>query len=753
MFTNLGLVAITRIFSILMVMTSITIIVSAFFVEKHIVVINDTWELYQTDLSEKARLEGALHSAIGYGGVIHGFKNYILRSEEKYKKHAELKIGAAIAILEQYRTLELTTAEVVAIEDILSVLEAYDSAIISTQKMLTQGYNITNIDQNVKIDDQPAIRGLKSLRQEVVSTQNKNHALSKSRLVADLRSALGYGGMIHKFKNHILRHNDVHGDDVKEAMQLNDIKAAIKSAQYAIYQYREISPTEVETLALNDIESTISHYLSNLENIHNLIKQNNDIKNLDQAVKVNDAPALRGLQLLDSEISQQLTVRSTDVSHSLALVGKAISLGKWASIITVLVVMIIAIILIRYAVIQPITRLIQNMSSLAENKLDTEITDHNMHNEIGQMASTVLIFKDNMISQQQSERALAKANQGLEQQLEDNKQLRQQSEEQTNKALLMSEYMIEARNASEEAMARAEKDELFVSSVLNAVRDGIITISAKGIVEIFNPGAEDIFGYKSFEVLGKNISMLMPEPDKSQHDSYLQNFLNGKSNRDQSLIMEQIGQRKNGETFPIAISLNTIKIADEIKITGVIRDVTERKKWEEQIQRLAMTDPLTGLANRHQYEIYLEDAIKHVKRFKMDFALVLLDLDKFKPVNDTYGHPIGDELLKKVAEILLACCREVDKVARLGGDEFAIILYGVNKPEDAVIPAQKIIEQLSTPLLIENHSIQIGASMGISVYPTDSTDMEAIQRMADEALYLSKEEGRNTYRFYKEISE
>jgi len=735
-----------------MVMTSITIIVSAFFVEKHIVVINDTWELYQTDLSEKARLEGALHRAIGYGGVIHEFKNYILRGEDKYKRHAELKIGAAIAILEQYRILELTTAEKVAIEDILSVLESYDSALISTQNMLNQGHNITNIDQSVKIDDQPALRGLKSLRQEVVSSQNKNHALSKSRLVADLRSALGYGGMIHQFKNYILRHNDVHGDDVKEAVQLNDIKAAIKSTQYAIYQYREISPTEVETLALNDIESTISQYLSNLENIHDLIKLNNDIKNLDQAVKVNDAPALRGLQLLDSEISQQLTLRSTDVSHSLALVGKAISLGKWTSIITVLVVMIIAIILVRYAVIQPITRLIKNMSSLAENKLDTEITDHNMHNEIGQMASTVLIFKDNMISQKQSERALAKANQGLEQQLQDNKQLRQQSEEQTNKALLMSEYMIEARNASEQAMAKAESDELFVSSVLNAVRDGIITISAEGIVEIFNPGAEDIFGYKSFEVMGKNISMLMPEPDKSQHDSYLQKFLNGKSNRDQSLILEQIGQRKNGETFPIAISLNTIKIADEIKITGVIRDVTERKKWEEQIQRLAMTDPLTGLANRHQYEIYLEDAIKYVKRFKMDFALILLDLDKFKPVNDTYGHPIGDELLKKVAKTLLTCCREVDKVARLGGDEFAIILYGIKSPEDAVIPAQKIIDQLSVPLLIEGHRIQIGASMGISVYPTDSQDIEELQRMADEALYLSKEEGRNTYRFYSKIS-
>ena len=751
MFTHLKLTTFTWIIEVLMAFTAVTIIVSAFFIEKNIIVINDNWELYQSDLSEKSRLEGALRGAIGFGGMIHDFKNYVLRSNEDYKEYAESHLGAAKAILKQYNALELTSSETIAVEDILTVLNAYNEAIHKTQEMIGQGHSISDIDQMVKVNDQPAIRGLKVLRHEVVSKQDNDHQLTKSRLVADLRAALGYNGMIHKFKNYILRHKELQNDAIKDAMLTDEIVGKIKDAQDSISQYRQLTPTEAEKLALSDIESTLTHYLNNLTNIHRLIKQHKFIKNIDAAVKVDDTPALRGLQILEREINRQLTTRSTDVSKALILVNRAIILGKWASIFTIVFAMFIAVMLLRYTVIRPILKLTKNMMRLTDNKLDTEISGHQTQNEIGKMARTVLVFKTNMIKQQQSEQALSKANKGLEQQVNENKRLREQSEEQTSKALLMSEYMVDARNASEKAMAKAEKDELFVSSILNAVRDGIITISAKGIIEAFNPGAEDIFGYKAFEVMGKNISQLVPEPVKSAHDGYLAKFARGESTRDQTKPLEGIAQRKNGETFPAEVSLNTILIAGEIKITGVVRDVTERKKWEEQIERLAMTDPLTGLANRNQYQQRLLEAVKYAQRFKTQFSLLLLDLDKFKPVNDTYGHPAGDALLQQVAKVLINSCREVDTVARLGGDEFAIILSGINTLEDAAIPAKKLIDKLSLPFVIEKNNIQIGTSIGISNYPNDSTDIEELQRMADQALYISKQEGRNTYRFYSEI--
>jgi len=736
----------------MMALSAGMISVSAFFVENKIAVINDTWEIYQSDLSEKPRLESILHGAIGYGGMIHHFQNYVLRNDDKYKEYTESNLGAATATLNQYKALELTKAELVAIEDIFSVFDAYKIAIKKTQLMIAQGQSISDIEHSVKVNDQPAIRGLKVLRQEVLAIQKTDSKFSKSRLIADLRSALGYNGMIHKFKNYILSHQEIQGDEQKNIRLTNEIREKIKLAQETIQQYRQLLPTEAEKLALSDIESTIAQYSMHFSNLHNLLNQQQSISNIDQSIKVDDAPALRGLQVLDHEINQQLTIRSNAVTKALEVVKTIILLGKSASIFTVLIIMFMTIILIRCTVMQPIHNLTHAMIQLAGNNIDTEITGHQLQNEIGQMARAVMIFKANMIQQKQSEQALAESNKGLQQQLIENKDLRQQSEQQTNKALLMSEYMVEARNASEKAMAKAEKGELFVSAILNAVRDGIITISAQGIIETFNPGAEDIFGYRSYEVMGKNISMLMPEPSKSAHDGFLENYSNGKSTRDQTKPLEQIALRKNGETFPVEVALNTVSFADGIKITGVMRDITDRKKWETQIKRLAMTDPLTGLANRNQYEHRLLEAVKHAKRFKTHFALILIDLDKFKPVNDTYGHPVGDALLQLVSEILLTSCREVDTVARLGGDEFAIILSAITEVENAAKPANKLIKKLSTPLQIENNSIQIGASMGISTYPNDSIDLEELQRMADQALYIAKEEGRNTYRFYSKIS-
>ena len=128
---------------------------------------------------------------------------------------------------------------------------------------------------------------------------------------------------------------------------------------------------------------------------------------------------------------------------------------------------------------------------------------------------------------------------------------------------------------------------------------------------------------------------------------------------------------------------------------------------------------------------------------------MLLDLDKFKPVNDRYGHQVGDLLLQHVANTLLASCRETDTVARLGGDEFAIILPSSNHPLDTGPLSQRILKEISKPIVIEEHSIQIGISIGISRFPDNTDDLEVLQTQADEALYQAKENGRNTFRCFK----
>jgi diguanylate cyclase (GGDEF)-like protein/PAS domain S-box-containing protein len=185
-----------------------------------------------------------------------------------------------------------------------------------------------------------------------------------------------------------------------------------------------------------------------------------------------------------------------------------------------------------------------------------------------------------------------------------------------------------------------------------------------------------------------------------------------------------------------------------VEIEGIVIDITERKAAEEQIARLARSDGLTGLANRATFMERLRQLYAAAKRGAPHFAVLYLDLDRFKPVNDTLGHPIGDRLLQEVAQRLRECTRQSDLVARLGGDEFAILQAELSELANASELATKLLEALSAPFVIEGHGIRIGASIGISPFNAESDSSEVLLSRADIALYRAKEEGRGQFRFH-----
>jgi diguanylate cyclase (GGDEF)-like protein len=178
-------------------------------------------------------------------------------------------------------------------------------------------------------------------------------------------------------------------------------------------------------------------------------------------------------------------------------------------------------------------------------------------------------------------------------------------------------------------------------------------------------------------------------------------------------------------------------------------DVTERKRAEERIVFMARHDALTGLPNRLLFAERIDQAISVIDRSGDGFAILSLDLDQFKKVNDTLGHPVGDELLRAVAERLISCVREVDTVSRLGGDEFAILQCGLEKPEQAANLARRVVEVLSAPYDIEGQPVTISVSIGISVAPGDGASYDILLKNADVALYLAKADGRATWRFFE----
>jgi len=210
-------------------------------------------------------------------------------------------------------------------------------------------------------------------------------------------------------------------------------------------------------------------------------------------------------------------------------------------------------------------------------------------------------------------------------------------------------------------------------------------------------------------------------------------------------------RRKNGECFPVWLSITAV-CSDEGGVTHYVAthtDITLRKAAEDDIKQLAFYDPLTGLPNRRLLQDRLHQAMSQAKRERGRLALLFLDLDKFKPVNDAFGHQTGDELLQAVAQRLQACVRESDTVARLGGDEFVAVLEDVKGPESAAKVAREFVRLLNQPFVVAaGQEARIGASVGIAMFPTDGDSTEILLQHADAALYRAKAAGRNTYRFH-----
>lgn len=299
-----------------------------------------------------------------------------------------------------------------------------------------------------------------------------------------------------------------------------------------------------------------------------------------------------------------------------------------------------------------------------------------------------------------------------------------------------------------------EKSQSQLLAIIHHVMDGIIMINESGEILGFNPAAEKIFGHLQQDVLGKNVHMLMPEPFKSEHDSYIRRYLRTGDAGEKRIIgvpgREVTAIRKNGKQFPMELSVSEMPLREERYFVGVFRDITERKLAEQKIEHLAHHDYLTGLPNRALFMDRLEQSLSLAKRGNHKTAILFLDLDSFKCINDTLGHQTGDLLLQEVAIRLKKVVRDSDTVARAGGDEFILVLNDVGSHENASLAAKNIIAALSEPFALAGQSCHMGGSIGISLFPDDARDSATLLIQADEAMYAAKRNGKNTYRFFRD---
>ncbi|RFC37367.1 MAG: PAS domain S-box-containing protein/diguanylate cyclase (GGDEF) domain-containing protein [Candidatus Nitrotoga sp. LAW] len=307
------------------------------------------------------------------------------------------------------------------------------------------------------------------------------------------------------------------------------------------------------------------------------------------------------------------------------------------------------------------------------------------------------------------------------------------------------DYFIEV---IEDITARKEATEqlrLF-ARIFDTINEGVVVTDSSNNIVSVNPAFSAITGYSAAEAIGKNPRILHSGlMDKSFYDKMWQSIQ--KNGRWQGEITDR---RKNGESYVEWLSISTMKDArgEFSHYIAVVSDISERKAAEERIVYIAQHDFLTNLPNRMMLHDRLTQAIAHAGREQRKVAVMFLDLDRFKGVNDTLGHLVGDKLLKIVAGRISSVARTSDTVSRLGGDEFAVMLPYIENTDDIATIAVKLLASIAGPCVIDGNEIEVTTSIGISVFPEDGNDSESLIAHADAAMYQAKGSGRNNYQFF-----
>lgn len=302
-------------------------------------------------------------------------------------------------------------------------------------------------------------------------------------------------------------------------------------------------------------------------------------------------------------------------------------------------------------------------------------------------------------------------------------------------------FDIRARLANEKILKQ-------MASVFENTGDGIVITDADSLIINANAAFEEITGYTLEEVRGKSTDLYQ----SGRHSKEFYADMNRTVLETGHWSGEHMGRRKDGKIYTEWLTVSKVTNGDGAvsNYVYVFSDISRLKDSQRQLDRLTYLDTLTELPNRRMFMMRLEHAIEQSRRRNQSLAVIVLDLDNFKHINDGLGHKIGDQLLQSVARVLADVLRSEDTIARLGGDEFALLLEYISSPDSATVLAAKLIKQLDQPLMLDDHQIRITSSIGICFFPQDGEDTETLMRNADAAMYRAKEEGRNCYHFYTE---
>ncbi|MFZ2300290.1 MAG: EAL domain-containing protein [Gallionella sp.] len=316
--------------------------------------------------------------------------------------------------------------------------------------------------------------------------------------------------------------------------------------------------------------------------------------------------------------------------------------------------------------------------------------------------------------------------------------------------VLSSGEDITGRKRAERALMESSER---LHAVIETALDAVVQMDDGGVITGWNAQAEKIFGWPREEAIGRMMSeTIIPPQYREAHVQGMKRFLSTGAGSILNSRVELLGLRRDGREFPVELAVVPIKAsgktADKYEFSAFIRDITQKKESEDLIWKQANFDALTGLPNRHMFFDRLAQETRKADRTGLTMALLYIDLDRFKEINDTLGHSMGDKLLVETARRIGACVRETDTVARPGGDEFIIILTELNEASRIDALTQNILHELAEPFQLGSEVVYLSASIGITLYPHDAAGMEELVKNADQAMYAAKNTGRNRFSYF-----
>ena len=616
--------------------------------------IDSLWDGFQTSHSHKARALNALYSEIGYGGMIHNFKNYLIRHQPENADAVKSSLGGAKAAIALYRSLELNQSEKEALTAVEANLAAYENVLPVIEALIEKSQTVRSIDQQVKVSDEAALKGLRVLLEQ----GQLEHAGSTSRaeVVSQIRRALGFGGMIHQFKNAILR-------DDKDA--LDRASEALNKANLSIEKYLAFDLNSKELLAIRNIQNVLSNYSTKIHNAKKLDLQSMAVGEIDKLVQVDDEPALLGFKTLDKQIIHLNEQAEENLSQKLSLVISAQKQVLYLTIFTIMLFIVGGSWLLRFQILKPILTLTSTMKDIVKGEHEGEIAGVEKRDEIGDMARALEVFHENMYLLECTKAELYAANMSLEHRVKERTQALQNSEQR-------------------------------LKAILETAVDAIIIIDENGCIQSFNRAAEIMFGYTANEVLNNNINLLMPESFKAFHNQHIQNYLVSGRNKAIGHVRELEAQRKDGEIFPIHVSVSEVKSSEGVFFTGIIRDISELKTFQQELQ-VSKEAAVKANAAKSEFVSGMSHELRTPLNAIMGFTQ-LLESNSSEPLTGNQKESVSE--IKAAGEHLLSVINQILDLNKIEAGKMPINLKQV-APSQAIQESLVLIAQKATEVDVE----------------------------------------------------